>query len=106
MNICNRGRLSNTVIIYWSEIIKRVEGHVTWVVDFKAAFQAKMETKVPDDFETVLSGLGYKVSEKFVNVCKACKKQARNRYGRCCSAYNHTKRSQKTPIYNMMLVTV
>lgn len=55
----------------------RVEGRVTWLSDFKKRFEAKMGkgTYVADP--TVFAGLGFRLSETRVNVCKTCKQLAR-----------------------------
>lgn len=79
-------------------IITRVEGRVTWLSDFKKRFEAKMGkgTYVADP--TVFAGLGFRLSESRVNVCKTCKQLAR---GGCCAERGPLNRTFKVVIHDL-----
>ena len=82
--------------------IAHVEGHVTWLMDFKEAYKNRMEsTFVPDP--AVFKQFGYCISDKLENVCKACKQMGRGRGERCCPAYDMDKRARKVVIYDMAM---
>lgn len=72
--------------------IERVEGHVAWVEDLKAA-----------DKE-VLAQYGFYLSDKTVNVCHACKQMSRR--GKCCTEFDWKRRPKKWLIHNMRLHSI
>ena len=84
--------------------ISLAEGKVTWVSDFKAAFEAKMgeKTYVPD--AAVFQLFGFRTSgEKREHVCKSCRQLAKARGGRCCEGYSVSNRCVKNIIFGMRL---
>ena len=81
--------------------IQRVEGHVTWVHDFKDAYQLTMGEKLDAVDGAVMSEFGFTVSDKIEHVCKACKQIARGGRNRCCMEYDTTYRTKKFVIYNL-----
>lgn len=76
-----------------------VEGRVTWLSDFKKHFEEKMGkgTYVADP--AVFAGLGFRLSQERVNVCKACKQLAK---GECCDSRGD--RTVKTVLHNLEMV--
>lgn len=84
--------------------IECVEGHITWVTDFKKAFQAAMQCTAPDSLDiAVLRKFGFTLSPSTINCCNHCKQFARGGKDKCCPAYNNNQRSRKAVIYNMRL---
>jgi hypothetical protein len=79
--------------------ITRVEGHVTWLPEFKEAFVAKMKTPYVAD-PAVFNLFGFKSSDKRENMCTACKQLSK--IG-CCPLYSSANRCKKVVIHNMML---
>jgi hypothetical protein len=82
--------------------IQKAEGHVTWLQDFKAAYEACMGPGFANDPAT-FHAFGFRVSESREHVCKACKQLARARGGRCCDKYSNTERVKKGVVHNMMI---
>ena len=82
--------------------IRRVEGHVTWVQDFKAAYKACMDGDVALD-AAVFAEFGFTLGDKHGNVCKSCKQEARGGLARCCDAYSKPNRTKKYVISNMAI---
>ncbi|PNH03855.1 hypothetical protein TSOC_010046, partial [Tetrabaena socialis] len=78
--------------------ISRVPGSITWVSDFKRAFEDCMSTKLRLDAAT-LRTFGYRTSRGRDNVCKSCKAIAQARGGRCCDAYDVSNRIKKDVIF-------
>jgi hypothetical protein len=90
--------------------IQRVEGHITWLHDFKAAFNRWMQqtgcTNAVLLDAAALHMFGYMVSKKEgVYVCKGCRQLAKARGGRCCEMYNNSNRGKKVVIYDMCMQT-
>lgn len=88
--------------------ITRVEGHVTWILDLKEAFQTAMGGAGPKlpwtPDQAVFSAFGFILSTKAESVCLACKQIAPDRGGpRCCEDYNAANRRQKFVVYSMRL---
>lgn len=84
--------------------IERVEGKVTWVSDFKTAYEAKMGDRSYAPDAAVFLRFGFRTSgEKRENVCKHCKQLAKARGGRCCEGFSRDKRTIKTVIYDLSL---
>jgi hypothetical protein len=77
-----------------------VEGHVTWLVDFKDAYSAAMNQPYESD-PAVFARFGYVASEKRLNCCTACKQIASKG---CCEKFSHDERRPKEVIFNMRLV--
>lgn len=83
--------------------IQRVEGHVMWVHDFKAAFKTRMgESLASVDRETMVS-FGFSVPEKRHNVCLSCKQLAKGGRQRCCDAYAIDNRAMKHVVFGMAI---
>ena len=82
--------------------ISKVDGGITWVHDFEAAFEEKMRCDFLSDPAT-FSKFGYKLSAKEEHVCKVCKKLAR---AGCCAMYDATKRGKKKVIYDMAIARI
>lgn len=83
--------------------ITRVEGHVTWELDFQSAFQTVLSgTKYVAD-ATVFGQFGFTKGAKAEYACLGCKQLAKARGGKCCEVYSHSNRRQKVMIYNMRL---
>jgi hypothetical protein len=82
--------------------IERVEGHVTWLQDFKSAYEACMGhgTFVKDT--ATLHAFGFRMSEKKEHVCMACKQLAKTRGGNCCPAFSRENRRVKYVIHGMV----
>ena len=80
--------------------ISRVEGAVTWVHDFKAAYKDKMAGCKFESDPATFHQFGYRLSAKEENVCKSCRKLAK--VG-CCAMYGGSNRIKKKVIYNMEL---
>jgi hypothetical protein len=78
--------------------IEKVEGHVTWLQDLKAAYEACMGHGFVKNVD-VFHAFGFRASKGRVNVCKSCKLIPRG--GGCCSAYNPANRTKKNVIYDM-----
>eukprot|EP00798_Chlamydomonas_sp_ICE-L_P028519 gene28519-31677_t len=77
--------------------ISKVEGHITWLSDFEAAFKDCMDGPLTMD-RAVLAAFGFSASEKYENVCKACKQLARsskNGSKNCCNEYDARGRGKK-----------
>lgn len=83
--------------------IQRVEGRVTWVQDFKDAYQLTMGEKLASMDASVLAAFGFTLGDKHENVCKSCKQEARGGANRCCSAYSKPNRTKKHVIFNMAM---
>ena len=79
--------------------ISRVNGSITWVDDFKAAFNSKMACRFEPDPAT-FHQFGYRLSAKEEHVCKACKKLAKSG---CCTMYKNSDRGKKKVIYDMVM---
>jgi transposase len=83
--------------------VERVEGHVTWLLDFKAAFKDRMGQAFEND-SAVMQKFGFTVSSKKENVCLSCKQLAKGGKARCCEQYsNATNRAKKDVIYGMRM---
>jgi hypothetical protein len=84
--------------------IERVEGHVTWLLDFRRKFEevGGFGSYVSDT--ATFHAFGFRVSDRLENVCKACKQPPAG--GRCCASYNKDDRTRKNLIYNMRVVEV
>jgi hypothetical protein len=82
--------------------ISRVDGCVTWLLQFKAAFEGRMGSTLDTD-PSVLAQFGYRVSEKKENVCKACKQLAKSRGGRCCAQYNYNRRRMSSTTWRSLI---
>jgi hypothetical protein len=85
--------------------IRRVEGRITWVADFKAAYESRMGEKPVMDV-VVFEAFGFPMSQKRANICKSCKQIAQGRGGRCCADYSATNRRPVDVLYDMELVQV
>ena len=88
--------------------ISKVEGRVTWISDFEAAFKDCMDGPLTMD-RAVLAAFGFSASEKYENVCKACKQLARsskNGSKNCCNEYDARGRGKKMVIKNMVVEIV
>lgn len=83
--------------------IGRARGRVTWVPDLKLAYERAMGRKLGSVDPVELEQYGYKLSDKYENVCKSCKQIARNRNGACCDQYDSNKRERKRVIFDMEL---
>lgn len=83
--------------------ITRVEGQVTWELDFQAAFQAVMIGSKYVADAAVFEQFGFTRGTKAEYACLGCKQIAKARGGRCCDAYFHSNRRQKVLIYNMKM---
>ena len=83
--------------------VRRVEGRVTWVLDFTEAYEHKMGERPVLD-AAVLAAFGFSIPEKPVNLCKGCKQVAKSRGGKCCTAYDNAARTQKAVIVHMQIV--
>lgn len=77
-----------------------IEGKVTWLIDFKAVFEAKMGRGTYIADPAVFSGFGFRVSDKREKVCKSCKQPSR--LG-CCPDYCTGNRVDKNLIHGMDL---
>jgi hypothetical protein len=77
-----------------------IEGHVTWLLDFKAAYMAAMKTPYVAD-PAVFQRFGYATSDKRWNCCKACRQIAKKG---CCASFSNDERLKKDLIFNMRLV--
>jgi hypothetical protein len=80
--------------------IEKLEGSVTPLMDFKAAFEACMGQGFVSNMET-FEKFGFKVSEKQVNTCRECKQVARSRGLQCCKLYDGTRRIKKVVVHGM-----
>lgn len=98
--------------------ISCVEGAVTWVLDFKAAFILAMEPKTPikkmqslwSNFFTkgasdhadvaMFERHGFRLSRKREHMCRSCKQLA---LVGCCSKYAQSNRTQKSIFIGMEL---
>jgi hypothetical protein len=83
--------------------VERVEGAVTWVSDFKQAFESKhgVGSFVMD--VAAFMAFGFTVSERTVNMCLSCKHFARARPTRCCANYSAGNRSMQAIIRGMRI---
>jgi hypothetical protein len=81
-------------------VITRAPGRVTWVLDFKAAYESCVGCEFTLD-TTVFDNVGFRVSDALEYVCKSCKQLAKARGGKCCDAYCHASRGKKRVIYDM-----
>lgn len=79
-----------------------VQGKTTWLMDFKAVFEARMKVTYVAD-PAVFATAGFRVSDKLVNVCPACKQSSAVGSGRCCPSYDHQKRAKKHLVYDMVM---
>lgn len=87
-------------------LIEQAANHVTWVHDFKAAFETKMGHGSFKLDPSVFHTFGYTVSDKLENVCQSCRQLARSRGGKCCENYDSNRRGKKAVIYNMKLTQI
>ena len=83
--------------------IQRVEGHVTWVHDFKAAFERWMGENVALVDRATMAAFGFSVPDKRHNVCLSCKQLARGGGQRCCDAYAIENRAMKHVLFGMKI---
>jgi hypothetical protein len=81
--------------------IEKLEGHVTWVHDFKEAYEDLMGPGTYENDHGTLHSFGFRLSDTRVNVCKACKQVARAKGGACCLAYERILRATKHVIHGM-----
>jgi hypothetical protein len=86
--------------------IERVEGNVTWLQDFKAAYEACMGHGTFVSDTATFHAFGYRISESRENVCKSCKQLAKSRSGRCCENYSNADRGKKVVIHGMRCSTL
>jgi hypothetical protein len=86
--------------------ITRVEGRVTWMLDLKAAYEARMGHGAFVADPATFHSFGFHVSQALESVCKACKQVARARGGRCCENYSNADRGRKFVIHSMKLERV
>lgn len=86
--------------------IQCVDGHVTWELDFKAAFEAfyGKGSYTPD--VAVFQRFGFRKSSEPENACKSCKQIAKSRGGKCCEQYSNNNRTKKHVIFNMKLTKI
>lgn len=77
-----------------------MEGHITWLHDFRAAFAQAMDGAAFVCDVAVLNAAGYQLSADRVNVCKHCKQHAR---ANCCPQGNRIDRCKKDVIHNMRM---
>jgi phage/plasmid-associated DNA primase len=82
--------------------IEKVDGQVTTIIDFKAAYEACMAQSFVNDVAT-FHAFGFRVSDKPENVCKTCKQVAKARGGRCCEQYSQENRSKRVVLFNMRI---
>ena len=85
-------------------VIRRVEGRVTWVQDFKAAYVLKISNEQLGALDAaIMTEFGFTVSDKMENVCRGCKQIARARGGGCCPEFDRDARVKKAVIHNMQM---
>jgi hypothetical protein len=82
--------------------IETVEGHVTWLQDLKAAYEACMGPGFTIDTST-FHAFGFRVSDKREHACKTCKQLARARGGACCTSQARDNRTKKDLVHGMKL---
>lgn len=86
--------------------IERVEGSLTWLPAFDAAFQKGMDGEKLVMDVGVLQGHGFRVSPDAVYVCRNCKNLAQAT-PKCCAAYNRDlHRTKRRVVYDMQLTNV
>lgn len=87
--------------------ITNVNGCVTILLDFKAAFESKMSTvREPVKYvadPAVFASYGFRVSERREHTCRSCKQLAK---GGCCPSYAQSNRIQKFVIFDMQITPV
>lgn len=77
---------------------------VTWVPDFKQAYQAVMRDSLGVIDENVLRRRGFSLSDGFEHVCLSCKGLARGAAsGKCCPDYSNLRRTRKRVVFNMVI---
>jgi hypothetical protein len=86
--------------------IERMEGNVTWLLDFKSAFEARMGPGSFTADPATFHAFGYRVSDRLEHVCKSCKNIARARGGGCCDAYDSAQRTKKNVVYDMRVTSM
>lgn len=84
--------------------ILRVEGKITWMSDFKHAFNTIVTSDLVID-NTVFASRGFRVSAKPQNVCLKCMGLSKGGDNKCCPLYSRTKgfRSARSVIFDMVL---
>lgn len=92
--------------------ITLVEGEVTLEQDFKAAFAAVFDPTFvrgnPKGYQqdaAVFQGGGFRLALK-EKICRSCDKPSKAKPERCCKDYSQMNRSEKSRIYNMVLIRV
>jgi hypothetical protein len=83
--------------------IERVEGHVTPLMDLKAAYEACMGHGTFTGDVATIHSFGFRLSDKKEHVCKSCKQLARSQGRRCCEQYSQENRAKKFVVYGMSL---
>jgi hypothetical protein len=76
---------------------------LTWLQDFKAAFEDVNGHNTFVNDASVFHSFGFSVSQKTEKVCLACKQIAKSRGGRCCSDYSQDNRRLKHVIFGMTI---
>ena len=82
--------------------ITRVEGHVTWELDFQKLFEGAMGIEYAAD-TAVFTQFGFTRGSKTEFACLGCKQVAKARGGKCCDAYVRESRRLKIMIHNMCI---
>ena len=80
-------------------VITRVPGAVTWCLDFKERFEARMRCPFKAD-TAVFQQFGFSVSDTRVMTCLACKQLAR---AGCCQEWSRDARGVKVVIHDMVM---
>lgn len=88
--------------------IEHAPGKVTWVSEFKAAFDACMGIVSRDLYQQshVFHAFDFQISagpQDRSSICMACKQLSSTRYRKCCENYNRSNRAVKTVLFNMRL---
>lgn len=78
-----------------------VPGHITWVEDFKAAYEVIMGPKSYVSDPAVLHANGFSLPDKHVNVCRSCKQRL---VSGCCSNYARVSNQTKKPVIMGMML--
>ena len=84
-------------------VIQRVQGHLTWLHDFKNAMSAAGKKFARDT--QALTSAGYRLSPdgRRPNVCKSCKQLFRKG---CCDEYGRSNKAVKDVIFDMKLTAI
>ena len=88
----------------WTCSIRRVEGRVTWAADLVAVFEiykSPDKIKISELDVATLAEFGFKISDKQVYVCKACKQLG---HVGCCDNYTRDDRAKRVVIYDMEII--